>query len=137
MLTKRLLIVIFVLAVVAALAIPAFMMRGTMKPPASLSPAMLQSERAGKTVDVVADVVSVDSAGVIAGILLIANADGTYSRSTDDLRIRVTSSTTFEMGSISDIRPGSFVAVRGVRTSARSTVDAGRVVILDGYLRLR
>ena len=137
MLTKRLLIVIFVLAGVAAVAIPAFMLRGMMTPPASLPAASLRSERAGKVIEVVADVESVDSDGTIAGKLLIANADGSYSRSTDDLRIRVTSSTAFEMGAMSDIRSGSFIAVRGVRTSARSTVDAGRVVILNGYLRLR
>ena len=137
MLTKRLLTIMFSIAVIAAIAIPALMMRGMMMPPDALSAAALRSSPAGTAVDIVMDVASTRPNDLVEGTLLTANADGSYSRSTAEVLVRLASSTTFEMGTLADIRPGAFVGVKGTQSAARATIEASQVVILTGYLRLR
>ncbi|HLJ83626.1 MAG TPA: hypothetical protein VKT51_05580 [Candidatus Eremiobacteraceae bacterium] len=137
MLTKRLLTAIFFLAVIAAIAIPALMMRDMKIAPNAFSAETLRSAHSGTAVDVVMHVASTGSDGLVEGTLLKADPDGSYSRTADVVLVRMSTSTSFGMGRLADIRPGALVSVKGTWTAARATIEAGRVVILTGYLRLR
>lgn len=135
--TKGMLIAVLALAVVAALVIPGLLLRSMTKMPQSTSISELKATALGSPVEVVIMVNSVAAGDRATGQLLQANADRTYRRMPNVIRIIRSESTRIMMGTLSDIRPGAIIAVRGSRTKEASTVDASRIVILTGYARIQ
>jgi hypothetical protein len=81
-------------------------------------------------------VVGVFPASIISTRLLRQDADGTYRQTAQFARILQSPATKIEMGQPSDVRPGAALEVRGVRKGQVMTIDAQRIVILTGYVKV-
>lgn len=135
--TRAWLITALVCGVLAALAVPAWMIRAMTMMPTPATIGALQSAAPGSPVDIVVQATGAIHAGVFSGRLLEANADGSYRTTAALVTIARSNATHFEMGSAASIHSGAIAAVHGSRAAYASRVEASRIVILTGYATVR
>lgn len=137
MITRGWLVAALVFAVLAALAVPAWMLRTMTKMPAPATAVALQNAAPGSPVDVVVLATGAVRDGAFSGRVLDANADGSYRATAAVVTIARTDVAHFEMGSAAAIQPGAVAAVHGSMSQRGARVEATRIVILTGYATVR
>lgn len=131
-----LLLGLFLLAILAAIAIPLLfgytsMMRGA----TSQTAQQVATAPPGAQAQVVLEVTQRSSFALLSGDLLQKNADGSYSHTGKTLQVQWQRAQV-EMGSSTDVKTGAVLQISGV-FGADYLLTAHRIVILTGVVQLK
>jgi hypothetical protein len=131
-----LLLGLFVIAIVAAIAIPLYlgfsqMMGGS----APQTTQQFTASTPGSHATIVVEVTSVPSQTLLTGNLLQKNADGTYSRAGKTVSVQWTAKSVV-MGSSSEVKVGALIQVSGV-LGTTDVLIARQIVVLTDFVKLK
>ena len=125
-----------VVIAVAIIGFSTWMLRDMMRPPASETAAQLAGR--SSLVDAVVQVQSMGADGSLGSVLLSAQPDGSYIRTSTALHIERFGEARIVMGNTSDLRAGAVIGLHGARLSSQPlSVGAERIVILTRYAKVR
>jgi hypothetical protein len=129
-----LLVGIFILAILAAIAIPIYLTFSNMTARLASSPSGVSAGiTPGAQAKFVCQVTSTSTNNLIHGTILAVNSDGSYSPTRQTVSIQWNPSQGVVMGSSQDVRQGAVIQVSGP-TDGNGAVHANQIVILTGYV---
>jgi hypothetical protein len=129
------LLVLLAVAVVASVLLPMWTM-SRMSEAKPVSSAELSQAAPGREVDVALEVTSAEGAQSFQGKVLEKVDGSAYRRTPTFVRVRWQADTPVVMGSGKDVVAGAVLMARGT-TTADESIDANRIVILTGYVKVR
>jgi hypothetical protein len=96
----------------------------------------MQQSKPGAKLKVVAEITDTDAGGLIRGNLLEKKTEDQYTRTQTPVTAQSSQSTKMVMGKPEDVHKGAVVYLTGTR-GADGKIDAERIVILTGYVKVR
>ena len=139
---RPLLLGLLILAVVAAILVPLYIVRTTMISQLAGSPTNvgIQAQSAavtpGSLSKFVCQITSSAAHNQMNGVILKENSDGSYSSTGSSVSIQLDPNQSITMGSRQDVHQGAILQVSG-QVGADSIVHADQVVVLTGIVTVR
>ena len=140
--TRPFLLGLLILAVVAAILVPLYIVRTTMTSQLAGSPtnagtqAQAAAVRPGSHTMLLCQVTSTPENNRMNGLILKENSDGSYSSTGSSVSIQWDPNRSITMGSRQDVHQGAILQVSGSVRSDR-VVHADQIVILTGIVTVR
>jgi hypothetical protein len=140
--TRPLLLGLLILAMVAAIIVPLYIVRTTMNSQLAGSPTNVgtQAQSAavtpGSLAKFVCQITSTAANNRMDGLILKENSDGSYSSTGSSVSIQWDPNRSISMGSRQDVHQGAILQVSG-SVGADSIVHADQIVILTGIVTVR
>ena len=131
----RLLVSLFVIALLIAAAVPVVSMARMMMGRPTATVGQLANLAAGDSIDVALAVDTSPVDGLASGTVLEQVDSATYRRTERALRLEFSTRTTVVMGQLSDVHDGAVIQAQGQLTSA-DELALERIVILTGLVRV-
>jgi len=139
---RPLLLGLLILAVVAAILVPLYILRNTMLSQFAGTPANVGTRAhsaavtPGSLARFVCQVTSTPAKNRMNGRILIENSDGSYSSTGSNISIQWDPNRSLAMGSGQDVHPGAILQVSGP-VDTGGVVHANQIVILTGIVTVR
>jgi hypothetical protein len=140
--TRPLLLGLLILAVVAAILVPLYILRNTMISQLAGSPNNVRTQAQsaavtpGSPAKFVCQITSTKANNRMNGLILKENSDGSYSSTGSSVSIQWDPNRSITMGSRQDVHQGAILQVSGPVSSDR-VVHADQIVILTGIVTVR
>lgn len=131
---QPLLIGVFILAILVAIAIPLYLVRTNMTAGLASSPSGVSAGiTPGAQAKFVCRITSISANNLIQGTVLAKNSDGSYSPTNRSVSIQWNPNQSVTMGSNQDVHQGAVIQVSG-QTDSNGTVHASKMFILTGFV---
>ena len=134
-----LLLGVLVLALLVAIAIPIYFAGNIMNMSGSApeNATQLKSASQGSQATIALEVTSVNANNtLLAGNLLQKNSDGSYTKTQQTDQVQVQNTTSFTMGSSTDMKAGAVLQISG-RTGQNNIVNADQIVVLTNVVHVK
>jgi hypothetical protein len=140
--TRPILLGLLILAIVAAILVPVYIVRTTMISRLTGSPTNIGTQAhsaavtPGSLAKFVYQITSIEANNRMNGLILKENSDGSYSSTGSSVSIQWDPNRSITMGSRQDVHQGAILQVSG-SVGSDSVVHADQVVILTGVVIVR
>ena len=135
--TRPFLLGLLILAIVAAILIPLYIVRNTMISQLAGPPSNIGTQaQSGSIARFVCQITSTSANNWMNGVILKENSDGSYSSTGSSVSIQWDPNRSITMGSSQDVHQGAILQVSG-SVGSNGVVHADQVVILTGVVTVR